>query len=370
MKIGLITTINTNIGDDLIREGICILLKKLLKGKEIKFIPINKHRPATVYPIWHPIRWTDILPKGRILAGRIVGKMLHRFGYSYFDNCDLIVQCGAPVLWHGCYRAEWADILWDQIIKRLYHRIPVLNLAAGSSYPWEQQPTSIEELEPKDTEYLRQILGYCRITTVRDALAQKLCLSLGFNAPLIPCSAFLASWNKQVKFHDNIIIINYMKGGGHYDWGQRINPIVWFETIKTLVNRLKKGYRLVFLCHSEVEYQLASQIDSTIPRVWPKTIKEYFNAIPPAKAAICNRLHASIALAGMGIPSIAVGTDTRMLMVKAIGLPIAYVKNASVEFLEDMLDFLLKNYMYEKERLINLKYETFKRYTEVISNLL
>lgn len=54
MKIGLISTINTNIGDDFIRQGICLLLKKVFKNHEIEFININKHTPLTVYPKWHP----------------------------------------------------------------------------------------------------------------------------------------------------------------------------------------------------------------------------------------------------------------------------------------------------------------------------
>jgi hypothetical protein len=33
MKIGLITTLHKNIGDDFIREGICCVLKEVFKGE-------------------------------------------------------------------------------------------------------------------------------------------------------------------------------------------------------------------------------------------------------------------------------------------------------------------------------------------------
>ena len=46
---------------------------------------------------------------------------------------------------------------------------------------------------------------------------------------------------------------------------------------------------------------------------------------------MCNRLHAAVALAGTrDSPLVSVGTDTRLLMVAAIGLPYRYVKDARV----------------------------------------
>ena len=365
-RIGLITTINTNIGDDLIREGIYLVLRQVFKGQEVEFILINKHRPMTIYPAWHPSRWTEILPRGKRQAARLTGKLLYRFGFSYFDSCDLIVQCGAPVLWPGCHRAEWAVPLWRQVVGRLSKRIPVLNLAAGSAYPWENQPTRI--IDPKDARYLRAILGYCRLTTVRDALAQRLCTSLGTETPLLPCSGFLAGKDYTNKGRgDGVVLINYMSGGGHYEWGQGIDPSAWQKTVKTLINRLHKRHRLAFLCHNKTEYDLAHDLDSTLPRLWPKTPHEYFSLVSEAKVALCNRMHASVGLASLGVPSIAVGTDTRLLMVDALKLPCVYVKEANVGQLEDQLEDLVKNRSQERERLLALQSETWDRYIQVVN---
>ena len=140
--------------------------------------------------------------------------------------------------------------------------------------------------------------------------------------------------------------------------------------MKILINRLKRHYKLVFLCHNRVEYRLASELDSTLQRLWPKTVHEYFNIIPKAKAALCNRLHAFVALAGLGIPSVAVGTDTRLLMVQALGLPHVYVKEANASDLEDMLNNQIKHCHREKERLLTLRTETWNRYVQtVIKNI-
>ncbi|MHC4198713.1 MAG: polysaccharide pyruvyl transferase family protein [Planctomycetota bacterium] len=360
MLIGLITTLATNIGDDLVRGGICRVLCAVYKDREIRFIPINKHRPYTVYPKWHPLRF---MPLGK----RRLSRRLHRFGLSRFDKCDLIVQCGAPVLWPRCNLSEWAKPLWLQVVGRLCTRIPVLNLAAGACYPWEAQPERIDD--PWDAEYLRAILGFCDVTTVRDSLAKALCSSLGVETPLIPCSAFLAAEDHVANTQDDgPILISYMAGGGHYDWNQNIDAAAWRETVRTVIGKLGSRHCLAFLCHNEKEYDLALKLEPSVPRFWPRTPGAYFAAVSRAKAAICSRLHASVALAGMGIPSVAVCTDTRLLMVEPLGLPYHYVKEADPDRLEHEIEALLANRSKERERLLSLRQEAWKEYVAVVSD--
>lgn len=368
-RIGLITTLNTNIGDDFIREGICLVLREIFRGHQIQFIAVNKHDPLMVYPRWHPIHLAKLagyLPRARYRAFSLIERCASKLKLSRFDSCDLVVQCGAPVLWPGCHRCEWAEPLWHHVVGRLSQRIPVLNLAAGSCYPWERQPTHITDTE--DAEYLRAILNYCHLTTVRDTVAQRLCVSLGVKTPLLPCSAFLAGETDVAAGADGVILVNYMSGGGHYGWDQGIDSLAWCETVKALIARLQRRHRLIFLCHSEEEYSLARNLDPTLPRVLPKTPQEYFSLVAEAKAALCNRMHASIRLAGLGVPSVAVCTDTRLLMVDTIGLPCLYVKEASVDQLEQALENLLAHRTEESERLLALRAETFRRYVEIVAD--
>lgn len=369
LKIGLITTLNTNIGDDFIRDGICQLLRYVFQGRQIEFIYINKHRPMTAYPKWHPCHWVEWIPRGRMKIYPIMGKLFYKYGFSHFDDCDLIVQCGAPVLWPGCSKCEWAEPLWHQIVGRLYERSPVLNLAAGSCYAWEKQPAQI--LNPLDAQYLKEILGYCRLTTVRDILAHKLFSSIDSNVLHLACSALLAGKkyisNRKEK---GLVLINYMDAGGHFDFDQGIDSTLWHGTIKDLINRMEKRHNLVFLCHNQKEYDLANKLDSTLPRIWPKTTREYFILVAKAQVGLFNRMHASVALSGLGIPSIAVGTDTRLLMVAALGLPSYYVKDVDVEQLEWELEYLLSIRSQENERLAVLQSETWEKYSSVITDAL
>ena len=71
VRIGLITTLNRNIGDDFIRDGIVQLMLQVFAGRDVRFVTVNKHTPWSVYPGWHPLRWLQTLedvPRGRRAA--------------------------------------------------------------------------------------------------------------------------------------------------------------------------------------------------------------------------------------------------------------------------------------------------------------
>lgn len=372
IRIGLITTLNTNIGDDFIREGICRVLAEVFKGQQIEFISVNKHKPYTIYPVWHPIHMGDIadrLPVGQNLVRQSADFLFSKIGFSRFDNCDLIVQCGAPVFWPDCHANEWAKPLWKDIIGRLHEKIPVINLAAGSCYPWERQPDKIED--QRDAQYIRSILGYCHLTTVRDKLSHNICKSFGYSVPLIPCTAFLAGMGKVARPKvESPILINYMVGGGHYEWEQRIDPKGWEKTIETLISRLRKRHNLAFLCHDEKEYRMAGELDSTIPRLFPKTVQEYFDCISEAKFGICNRMHASVGMAGIGVSSVAICTDTRLLMASELGVKTHYVKDVDADMLAEGIEAALNSLPGEQERLLVLQQETWRKYLTVLNGVL
>jgi len=368
VRVGLITTLGTNIGDDFIREGVKRVVAAVLGGREVEFVPVNKHEPLTVYPEWHPVRLAESLPRGRGVAQRVARRTMHRLPLTRFDGCDVIVQCGAPVLWPGCRNAEWAEPLWNEVVGRLAGRIPVLNLAAGSCYPWERRDEA--EVEAEDVAYVRRMLEYCRLTTAREPLAQRLYASVGGDVPFIRCSALLAAKDHPTPTEKGLVLVNYMKGAGHYDWGQGSSADAWEATLRTVLGRLKERYRVEFICHNRAEYDLAAELDPTLRRHLPTTPAEYFEVTSRATAALCNRLHASVAMAGMGIPSVAVGTDTRMLMVEAVGVPCYFVKDADADVLEARLEDLVARRAEESERLLAGQAETWNAYLGAVSAVL
>ena len=368
MRVGLITTLGTNIGDDLIREGVVTLLRHHLAGGDLTLVPVNKHRPHTVYPVSHPIRWIPArsdLPRSVVRGRRRLVARLARGGRSRFDRCDLIVQCGAPVFWPGCAESEWAGPLWEDIVERLARSVPALNLAAGSCYPWNQR------LEPligdADAAFIRRILETCRLTTVRDAVSERLLERLGRTVPRLPCTAFVSAMGQHAVMDDGgYVLLNFMPGGGHYDWGQGIDRERWASVMRACATSLGRRHRIAFLCHDAREVEAAGRLVPGARTFHPRTVAEYLLVVREAKFAICNRMHAAVAMAGLGIPSVAVCTDTRLHMVAELGLPIAFVDDVTAASLLETSETLLRDRHREQERLLALREATFARYLALI----
>ena len=112
-----------------------------------------------------------------------------------FDDRDIIIQCGTPVIWPGCSKASWVVPIWHNAIGRNQDKAVCLNLAAGSCFPWENQPNIISDHD--DRIFLESILKYCKLSTVRDDLANELVAELGYSVDVLPCTAFLAGMNYQ-----------------------------------------------------------------------------------------------------------------------------------------------------------------------------
>jgi len=370
-RLGLLTTLNTNIGDDFIREGLLSVVRDLIGSDHLKCEAVNKHKPNTVYPVWHPIR--HLYAKGIIQRPklRFLRKPIERWvpplGFSRFHNCDLILQCGTPILWEGCRNSEWAILIWRDVLAQLQRiRRPVLNLGGGSCYGWEKLPTTL--LGSEDEEFVRLMLNAASVTTVRDRLSQQLFATLGFQTPRICCPAILAGQAfAKPAVATRKVVLNYMKGGGHFDFGQSINAQEWEETMRSFIIRLKQdGWEPVFLAHNQQEEKLAARIWPDLPRVCPAGIAEYFEVVRQAAFGVFNRMHASVAAAGLGVPSVAIGNDSRNLMVEALGLPALYTKDATVGRLWDSIQSLISNHDAESRRLLELRHKTFEQYKEIL----
>lgn len=377
MQVGLITTLSTNVGDDFIREGIIHALKCALPGKEIEFVLVNKHEPATIYSGRHPIGWGRLFPTHftRSAGTEILSRLLYRFGGSRFDKCDMIIQCGAPVFFYKCWFTEWSNPIWRHVAGRLAKKTIMLNLAAGSCYPWERLPEQVND--SREQRFIKDILGYCNLTTVRDKLAEKVVAPLAGTADYkrIPCSAFLVPLAypplpNDLCDDDKYIMINYMSGAGHYDYGLNIDHQKWEAIIVDLVHRLMQRHKVAFMCHNEAERKLAESLSLDVPVYLPDSISDYFLIASTAKAGVFNRMHACVGFAGLGIPSVGVGIDSRMLMVDEIKLPTFYVKDCTPELLEAEVNRLLEILEPESIRLKILQENTLQSYITLLKPIL
>ncbi len=346
------------------------MIREKFGSDRIEFILVDKHKPLSAYPSWHPLAAlgaiAEKLPRGRRKLEHVAEPILHPFGWNRLQKCDLVIQSGAPVIFEGCGRAEWVGPIWDRIIGSMYRRTSVWNIAAGSCFPWLQQPRRI--VDPIDAEFLERISSYCRITTVREELAQHLLAENGQRSPLIACTAFLAGLGVAHTATDSSpILVNYMEGAGHYSFGQGISADRWAEQLGVIVNRLNKRHKICFLCHTRKEFESVRRRFPEFQAELPRSTEDYFHLISGAKAGLYNRLHASVALGGIGGPSLAIGTDTRMLMLKELGLQFRYVGAVDVDEIEQALEETIKRRKAERDRLLALREEVHAKYRTVLS---
>jgi hypothetical protein len=370
LKIGIITTLNHNIGDDFVRIGIQSLLEEIFAGQAIEYVLINKHSPLTVYPRWHPLSIigsnVERLPRGRRWIERHSEQLLYKLGKSRFHDCDLIVQSGAPVIFDGCGISEWSLPLWDHIIGSLYKDIRVWNLAAGSCYPWREQPVTIGN--SNDALFLKRIGTYCRITSVRDRLAKELLANLGQDVSLLPCTAFLSGLGAITKANDHSpIFINYMEGAGHYSFGQKLSAELWYQQLREIVERLERRHKVEFICHTPKEFESTKRDFPKATVHQPRTSAQYYELIATAKTGLFNRLHASVALAGIGVPSVAVGTDTRQLMLTELGIFARFVGDVDVVEIEQAVENAISLRAQEQERLLTMRDTVRKQYRDLLT---
>jgi polysaccharide pyruvyl transferase WcaK-like protein len=371
LRLGLLSTLGTNIGDDFIREGIIGAIKKLTPDRSIECIIVNKHSPHTVYPFWHPIRWgytADFQKRSKFgPIRRFAERFLPQFGFSRFDSCNVVIQCGTPVIWEGCRNCEWSKIIWSDVLLRRSRRgKPVLNLGGGSCYPWERRPETLAG--NADEKYIRLMLDTAHVTTVRDRLTQSLLATLEYEAKWLACPAILVGqFQTPLVPPTRKVLINYMRGAGHYDFGQGIEASQWTETLKQLIVYLEgQKWEPTFLAHNQAELDLAAKLRPDLPRFCPANHREYFEVVRDAMFGVYNRMHASVASAGVGVPSIAVGNDTRNLMVEALGLPVFFSKEASVEVLQKAIVGLVVKREVESRRLLSLRDQTFAAYGQIL----
>jgi len=342
-QVSVITTVAHNVGDDFVREGILYLLEQLAPLSKVELI--HKHIPITTRPEWE---W---------LYSSGITKLLDRIAYcsglgvtSRLDRClpvkkatdkiltaDLLVQSGAPIYWlnsHGsCATTEWYKPLvrarWSQAEKRA----PFINLAGGSCQPYYSDGT--EFLESGQTlAHIRDFFDGCRLTTLRDDLARTILKMAGRDAQVLACTSIFARMRLKIEPQPaRFVALNFMPIGGHYLYDPAFKPKVWEKEFTEFVHHLPKGEDYVFVCHNQTERDAVARLFPGFKMFFSPDYKEYIKFFASIKYGIFNRVHASFALASFGRPSFVIGSDSRALMVKRLGLNHCYIGEATADLL-------------------------------------
>lgn len=311
LRVGFLTTLGRNVGDEFIREGI----RAALDATGVPYTPlyVDKHRPATL----HEPAEDEV----EMVADK------------YWD-CDLFIQSGAPVYWHllegqaTSLTAEWHRWMWEE---RIFgsppegKRRPIfVNLGAGSCQPWGGDATPFLT-DASCADFARRAGARARLTTVRDPVAAHLLTSLGLDHRALPCPAYLAAARHRLDAAPagGHIGLNFMPLGGHFDLGAGFDPLRWEEDCREIAALLRAMGPLVFIAHDAAERDWLGRFAGGSERVFLAAgWRDYLDVYAGCALVVANRVHGAVCAAGFGAPGIILGNDTRAQIGCALDLTI------------------------------------------------
>lgn len=355
LKIGFLTTLGRNVGDEFIREGVKAILDRIVDSYEPLYI--DKHNPETLFSM--------------------VADEVRPHTDKYFD-CDIFIQCGAPVYWHffdGQARSvvsEWHNWLWVQrVLNAKAQQHPwFINLGAGSCQPWGDDGSAfVNDLDC--ARFARLAGARAEITIVREAIAARILSQLGVSSIDLPCPAFLAgARHHSPRATTGAIGVNLMSGSGHFKLDAAFDQEKWESEIKRFLNLLRKDKHIVFIAHDEEEAKFQASLADANERVFlSDNWRDYLDVYSTCYAVIANRVHGAVCAAGFGVPSIIIGNDSRAEIGRSIGLPVLRAAEMIAEDLYACVTKLILERNKESGRLLDLRQITLDRYIELLSIL-
>ena len=337
INVTFITTVDRNPGDAFIRAGIEYLLQQFVPLYRASYF--DKHDIRTLDKNWkylsaHPQPVQRLLR----LCFRLAGKT-----EEMFDTADLIVQAGTPFYYilpgrDGTYRTfsssvstDWIQDAWLKRVLTRNYRATVMNLAVGTCQPFFSDSSEFDH-SPELLDFVSRTVRRTAMTTVRDPVAIRLMERLRLPAHCLPCSAIFAPDFHQV-FPEQpaFVAMNYMRGGAHYDLGQKLDSDGWERTFLALYRELARRYRVILMCNSASEVTHVRALLPQAETFFSPRYEDYLKMYARARFGVFNRVHAGVALAGLGRPSVVVGNDSRARMAEMMGLPTYFVNDAGYD---------------------------------------
>lgn len=343
MRVSVITTTRHNVGDDFVRDGLLHLIEQVIGPVREKHI--HKHLPITARPEfdWYHLggvaRLLDRLDPRLGLRGSRGLDLLPLFPWSdRVLNCDVLIQSGAPVYWStpdgDCQNNEW----WRPLIERRWvpraNGRPFISLAGGTCQHFHSDGSEFAG-RTAVLDYVRRFYDLTTLTTVRDELSVEVLRLAGRTAEALPCTSIFAVDRLGIRPRPGeYVALNYMSGGGHFEFGQPIDKAAWERRFTTFVRNLSKREKCVLACHNAKELADARRILPEVPVFFSGDYRSFLEFYAGAKFGVMNRVHGAFALASLGKPAMVIGADSRARMAEMIGLGCSFVNDATEEWLE------------------------------------
>ncbi len=368
-SVCFITTVNHNVGDDFVREGIIYLFQS--SGMISKVALVHKHSPVTAVYGRENLRNLRISRLVEPLCRAVNSK-------NRISDADILVQSGAPVYWchpqtdgPHCADNEWFDPLIRKRFMPDRRERPFLNLAGGSCQRYHSDGSEIENCQ-KCKAYIREFFDTCDLTILRDKLARKMLNHAGRDAKVLPCTSIFARDRFGIKPEPGeFIVLNFMENGGHYIFGQEIDSERWRHEFISIAFEASRIGRAVVACHTPHEEKLAKVLVPNLERfLVPNNHLEFMKFYARAKWGIMNRVHGAFMMASFGKPAIVIGNDSRAKMIENLSLPSYYVSDVELVGVESLIDQARSRCDSYPEQIEEIRRHSRQEYENVLKSVL
>lgn len=335
MRICFFSSLDTNIGDDFIREGLVNLLNKA--GIEFDASIINKHSRSS---------------------------LIDQHGRNKILTSDYIVICGTPVFWSidgsTSYNCDWYDWFYQDYIFKGKKNVFVL--AAGSCNRLNEDVTYLCQNDNNFEKFVKTLCKKSLLVTTRDYICSNMLNNFEIAHDNLFCTAFHAM--DILKNSDNSIFIgfNLMENFGHFN-----NFPMFLSKAKEMIKVIRKFGPIKFICHSSSEVEIANKFHEGDDFIfYEDNYKSYYSAFDDVRFHVSCRVHGSILSSSAGVPNVNIITDTRGLSCDRISSFLFNPFHESHEDLNSMLSYISDNLNSIKSDLRFLKKYNEQEYVKAL----
>jgi len=337
MNLAIITTTGSNSGDNFIYEG----FKNLFPTKHYGSVfLVNKVE----------------IPKNDIYK-------------EFIDESDLIVICGSPIFYDKCYKMKWQNNILN------YSKSSgkkILLIAVGSNFK-SSANGKISILDTsKDNNYANFVSRYSEVSyadfTVRDRYCSKFLNDAGIlNVKQIVCPSIFAGNDDSVQDDRDLIFVIW----GDTFWNCELPSQKILETCigvqKSLASRIKNK-RIIWVCHDYESYKGLLNHVSRHDILFSNNYIDFFKYYTRCFFAFSVKVHGTMLLASMGIPSLLLQLDSRASVIEALNESCVN-PSTSIEQLTDICLDKIEEIDGYRNKIRELKRQYKEDYEEMLGKL-
>lgn len=371
-----IPPVSYNPGDDIVRDGQRFLLQQILPAHELRWQVLPRSKPAHWFDrrgrLWSWVKRRH--PK----AVWPLWSLVPACNANRLCECDILLNASGPLLYFGNrYHSRYEP--WSLLLVRALRQAPrvrFLNLGLGTCFPVRGVLAGVGRLlTPLHRAFCRQMHAVSSVVVCRERTAYQLFEGMHLSAYLLPCPSLFAAdyWKvSPARGRPDYIAVNFHPAGTRTSGGRTGYDPVWAQALQEILNTLGRRYRLKLVFHESLEMSLATRC-LDIGRwevVVPSSLREFLAIYGSSLVAFTARVHGTYAAASLGVPSLTIGSDSRLTMIDLLGLPHLFWRDASPARIVRIVDQLVAEAEGWRRRLQELKERTLYQYVTVLRRVL